>query len=135
MRTILLVIACGACGGSSPAPASDDAASSFTFTADYVLDSTITSASVGSASYSGGETIHISLEFTSYAASQGSGLPVLVVAGTETGAFAITPSCPVGCTDASDERLDAEVSWQGGVIVTDLSGDCDSRSNVCGWAE
>jgi hypothetical protein len=131
---LLLVTACGACGGTSPSPASD-AATSFTFTADYALDSTITSAQIGSASYNAGETIHIDLEFASYAASQGSGLAVLVVSGTDTGAFAITPSCPVGCTNASGEMLDAEVSWQGGVIVTDVGGSCDSPGNACGWAE
>jgi hypothetical protein len=64
-----------------------------------------------------------------------SGLSALVVAGTETGAFAITPNCPVGCTNASSEMLDAEISWQGGVIVTDVSGSCDSPGNACGWAE
>jgi hypothetical protein len=32
----------------------------------------------------------------------------------------------VGCTNASGEMLDAEISWQGGVIETDVSGSCDS---------
>jgi hypothetical protein len=133
MRTILLVLVCGACDASSPSPASDAATS--TFTAAYMLDSTITTASVGSASYSGGQTIHVDLQFASYAASQGAGLTVLIVAGTQTGSYTITPNCPPGCTNASGEMLDAEISWQGGVIETDLGGGCDSPGNACGWAE
>jgi hypothetical protein len=120
---------------SSQSAVQPDAPSSFTFTADYILDSTITSANLGSASYSGGQTIHVDRTFASYAASQGSGLAVVVTSGTNTGAFAITPSCPSGCTNASAEMLDADVSWQGGVIVTDESGSCDSPGNACGWAE
>jgi hypothetical protein len=137
MRTVLLVMACSACGSSSPAPStsSDAGVSSFTFTADYMLDSTITSASVGSASYTGGETIDVDLQFASYAAAHGSGLTVLIVAGTQTGSYTITPTCPMGCTNASGERLDAEISWQGGVIETDIGGSCDSPGNACGWAE
>ena len=126
---------CAGCTHASPSAVQPDAASSFTFTADYVLDSTITSALVGSASYIGGQAIHVDLDFESYAASQGSGLAVLVTAGTDTGVFAIKPSCPSGCTNASAEMLDADVSWQNGVIVTDESGSCDSPGNSCGWAE
>lgn len=136
MRTVLLVMVCSACGSSSPppSPSTDAGTTSFTFTADYVLDSTITSASVGSASYIGGETIHVDLDFASYAAAQASGLAVLIIAGTQTGSYTITPSCPVECTNASGETLDAEISWQGGVIETDLSGSCDSPGIACGWA-
>ncbi|HEY1817414.1 MAG TPA: hypothetical protein VGL61_09555 [Kofleriaceae bacterium] len=135
MRSVILMIMCGACGGVGSPSTSDAAPSSFTFEADYVLDATVTSAYVGSASYSTGQTIHVDLEFASYAASQGSGLAVLVVAGSESGAFAITPNCPVGCTDASHEMLEAEIGWQGRVIETDVSGSCVSAADGCGWAE
>jgi hypothetical protein len=137
MRFAVLV-ACAACS-SSPAttPPPPDAPVPFTFTGDYKLDSTITSAQLGSASYASGATIHVELEFVSYAASQGSGLAVLIVSGMQTGAFAITPQCPSPCSqDPSTETITATLSWvASGPELDDVEGSCVSGSNGCGWAE
>jgi hypothetical protein len=115
-----------------------DAPTAFAFTGDYALDATITSATVGSASYAGGDTIHVVLDFASYAASQGSGLAVLVVSGVQTGAFAITPQCPSPCThDVTTEMLSANVTWStSGPIVTPIDGTCmTADGSGCGFAD
>ncbi len=133
----LALVACGTSSTSAPADAPPiDAPRQFTFTAGYALDSTISSATLGSASYASGDTIKVDLVFASYAASQGSGLTVQVAAGSDTGSFVIVPSCPPGpCSNAFGEELDAIVSWANEVIVTDEGGYCDSPGNACGWAD
>jgi hypothetical protein len=125
-----------ACSSRQTAP-SPDASIAFTFSGDYTVDATITSAYVGSASYASGDTIHVELDFPSYAASQGSGLAVLIVSGTQTGAFAITPQCPSPCSqDPSTETITATLSWvASGPELDDVEGNCVSGSNGCGWAE
>jgi hypothetical protein len=139
MRSVLLAIALAACGASSSHAPADavpiDGPRQFTFTASYMLDSTITSASLGSTTYASGETIKVDLVFASYAASQGSGLTVQVVAGSNAGSFVIAANCPAGCTDAFGEQDDEIVSWANEVIVTDEGGSCDSPGHACGWAE
>ena len=102
-----------------------------------MLDSTITAAYLGSASYGSGETIHVEIVFASYAASQqGSGLAVQVVSGSDTGGFAIKPDECLGvCANAHGETLSASVGWANEVIVTDEGGYCDSPGNSCGWAD
>jgi hypothetical protein len=129
----VLMAACS----SAPATTTPDATVPFTFTGDYKLDSTITSAQVGSASYASGDTIHVELELASYAAAQGSELAVLIVSGTQTGAFAITPQCPSPCSqDPSTETITATLTWvASGPELDDFEGNCVSGSNGCGWAE
>src|SRR5580704_17472894 len=78
LMRMLLAIACVACGG-PPATPPHDATTEFTFAGAYTLDSTITSALVGSASYSTGQTIHVDRSFSSYAEAQGSSLTVTIV--------------------------------------------------------
>ncbi|HEX4455207.1 MAG TPA: hypothetical protein VH143_30310 [Kofleriaceae bacterium] len=136
MRFAVLV-ACAACSSTPTASPTPDAPVPFTFTGDYKLDATITSADVGSASYASGDTIHVDLDFPSYAASQGSGLAVVVVSGTQTGVFAITPQCPSPCSqDPSTETITATLSWAAsGPELDDFEGNCVSGSNGCGWAE
>ncbi len=128
----MLIAACS----SAPTAPSPDAPVPFTFTGDYKLDATITSAYVGSASYAGGDTIRVELDFPSYAASQGSGLAVLLTSGTQTGAFAITPKCPGDCTpNVSTETLSATLSWQAsGPELDDIEGNCTTGSGGCGFA-
>jgi hypothetical protein len=131
---MLLAIACVACGG-PPATPPHDATTEFTFAGAYTLDSTITSALVGSASYSTGQTIHVDRSFSSYAEAQGSSLTVTIVSGPDTGAFAITPDCPYSCGDVLSVSLSATVSWEAGPIVTDDSGYCGGGGSACGFAD
>jgi hypothetical protein len=129
--------ACAACGGQTT-PALD-AATSFTFTADYTLDSTITSALLGSASYASGQTIHFALTYPSYAAAQGSAMTMTVAAGSDTGSVTITLACPDSCGDAlTIVSYSATVSWQGEPIVTVEGGYCSAPAgsgSACGFAD
>jgi hypothetical protein len=133
----LVVLMCAACGGPMSAP--PDASTSFTFTADYMLDSTITSAIVGSASYATGQTVHFELTYPSYAAAQGSATTMTVAAGSATGSVTITPACPDSCGDAlTIVSYSATVSWQGQPIVTVESGYCSmpgGSGSACGFAD
>ncbi|HEY1546180.1 MAG TPA: hypothetical protein VGG28_00100 [Kofleriaceae bacterium] len=139
----LIALACVAC--SSPAVAPDaptaDAATAFTFVGDYMLDSTITSATLGSASYASGETIHEQLVFASYVAAQASPLVVDVTQGSASATFEIVAhNCLGACANASSEMVDATVSWGGsaGAIITDVGGSCaalGSDGGGCGWAD
>jgi hypothetical protein len=133
----IALVACGSSSSHTPADAPPiDAPRQFTFTAGYMLDSTITSATLGSANYTSGNTIKVDLVFASYAASQGAGLTVQVVAGSNSGSFAIVPDCTSSCPNAFGEELDAIVSWANEVIVTDEGGFCDAPgSNGCGFAD
>ncbi|HEY3801670.1 MAG TPA: hypothetical protein VGL61_03650 [Kofleriaceae bacterium] len=133
----LVVIMCAACGGQMAAP--PDASTSFTFMADYTLDSTITSAIVGSASYATGQTVHFELTYPSYGAAQGSATTMTVTAGSATGSVTITPACPDACGDSlTIVSYSATVSWQGGPIVTVEGGYCSapgSSGSGCGFAD
>ena len=110
-----------------------------TFTADYALDSTITSASVGSASYASGQTVHFELTYPSYGAAQGSATTMTIAAGSATGSVTITPARPDSCGDAlTIVSYSATVSWQGQPIVTVDGGYCSapgSSGSACGFAD
>jgi hypothetical protein len=132
----VLAVACVACSSTTTAPASPDATVPFSFTGDYKLDATITSALVGSASYATGDTIHVALDFPSYAAAQGSGVAVLVTSGPQTGVLAITPMCPSDCPDdPSTETITATLSWASGPQLEDFEGMCRDAGSGCGWAD
>jgi hypothetical protein len=139
MRAAMFVafVACMACTGKTPSP--PDAATSFMFTADYSLDSTITSATVGSASYASGQTIHFQMTYPSYTVAQGSAMTMTVTAGSDTGALTITPACPDSCGDAlAVVSYSATVSWEGQPIVTVDSGYCSmpgGSGSACGFAD
>jgi hypothetical protein len=134
VRAVLIWIACAACAPA--APPRDAVSTDFAFTGDYRLDATITAARFGSASYTGGQTLHIEQVYPSYEAAQSSGLAVAVASGSATGELAITPSCPAACAGATREQLTATVTWSGsaGPIVTASEGSCESPSGGCGWA-
>ncbi len=121
----LFAIACVACGGPSTTPR--DATSEFTFAGAYVLDSTVTSALVGSASYSAGQTIH-DLEFSSYTEALGSALTVTITSGLDTGAFVITPDCPYSCGEVLSVSLSATVSWEGARSSPTTPGTAQGRA-------
>jgi hypothetical protein len=137
VKLLLVGIACAACG--SQTTAQPDAQSSFTFTADYMLDSTITSAVVGSASYTSGQTIHFELMFPSYAVAQGSAMTMTVTSGSGAGSVTVTPACPDSCGNAlTIVSYSAIVSWQGEPIVTVESGFCSmpgGSGSACGFAD
>jgi hypothetical protein len=137
VKLLLVGIACAACG--SPTTTQPDAQSSFTFTADYMLDSTITSAVVGSASYTSGQTIRFELTYPSYAAARGSAMTMTVISGSDAGSVTVSPVCPDSCGDAlTIVSYSATVSWEGQPIVTVDGGYCSmpgGSGSACGFAD
>jgi hypothetical protein len=120
----LLAIACVACS-SSPTTPPIDASTTFTFSANYTVDSTVTSVVVGGSSYSAGDTILLQPTYPSYEAAEGSAITMTVTAGSDTGSATITPDCPVSCGgDLVAATLSATVSWQGQPVITVNYGHC-----------
>ncbi|HEY1815793.1 MAG TPA: hypothetical protein VGG74_25765 [Kofleriaceae bacterium] len=107
-----LVVTSG-CG--SPSPATRDAPTGFELVADYTLDPGI-SARLGSASYVGGQTVHVDLTYPSFAADlTPSEWPVVQLASGETTAnMTILPNCDDCPSPPYREHDEVTVIWTGG---------------------
>jgi hypothetical protein len=93
---VAVLVVSTACGG--PNALAPDAPSGFEFVADYMLDPTIDTATLGSASYVGGQTVHVDLTYTSFdAAGSASPETLQLASGSKTAALTIGPSCPSTC--------------------------------------
>ena len=120
-----------ACG--SGAPAAPDAPSGFELVADYTLDPGI-SATLGSASYVGGQTIHIDLTYASFAAAATlNEWPVAQLSyGATTANMPIVPNCD-DCPSRPYQEHD-EVTVIGSTGGFLLQGDiyCQVPTGSCG---
>jgi hypothetical protein len=137
LPALLAAVLCAAC---SPTLVTRDAPSGFDFEGDFRLDTTIDGATLGSASYTGGQTIHVALTFASYAGSQGSGASIEVEAHGETSMFIAGPFCELqGCSGAGTPYREIEqavVIWNLGsnAPVIQDQGTCETTAGSCAWS-